>query len=626
MKALALPPSSRLRGRVAVALESTSTAVEASDTVAQGTADRPGQFVLPGVSITYDPSCTTIARVGAWVAISSAIDQSDMPRWVCGDTSAESTLDPSTLAQWLETFKRSRVNALAALRGPFSIIVIDLNERAVYLAVDRFAIRTLCYRLADGFIEFSDRADAIERGADNIIDPQSIYNYLYFHVIPSPRTIFSGIERVPPAHRVSVSRDGVRRERYWRPDFERRTTTPLPALKAEFLELVEGAVRRHAEHATLGTFLSGGTDSSTVAGMLRRVTGSAARTFAIGFDAEGYDEMEYARIAARHFGTDHTEYYVTPDDLVAGISEVAASYDQPFGNSSVVPAFLCARVARDKGVDKLLAGDGGDELFGGNTRYAKQRVFELYGRMPGPLRSAIVEPTLLESPLGRLPGLRKVASYVRQARTPLPDRLHTYNLLERVGRGSLFTRAFRDRVNEDEPELAQRATYADCDASSYVNRMLAYDWVYTLAENDIPKVIGATRLAGVDVGFPLLDEGLLEFSLGLAPDLKVRGIKLRYLFKEALRGFLPDAIITKKKHGFGLPFGVWAVRHDALRKFAADHVRSIGERGFIEPAFVRPLLEDYLPQHPGYYGELVWILMMLEAWLRHHAPNYKLEG
>ena len=127
----------------------------------------------------------------------------------------------------------------------------------------------------------------------------------------------------------------------------------------------------------LGCFLSGGTDSSTVAGTLKQVTGSAA-TFSIGFDAAGYDEMDYARIAAKHFGTDHHEHYVTPAELVSAIPKVAAHYDQPFGNSSAVPAYICATVARDHGVRKLLAGDGGDELFGGNTRYAKQKIFEAW--------------------------------------------------------------------------------------------------------------------------------------------------------------------------------------------------------------------------------------------------------
>ena len=224
---------------------------------------------------------------------------------------------------------------------------------------------------------------------------------------------------------------------WWNPVFEEHHHESFEPLRDEFRGLLRDATARQIEGANnIGCFLSGGTDSSTVAGMLTEVTGKPAQTFSIGFDAEGYDEMEYARIAARHFKTDHHEYYVTPDDLVTGIPVVAASYDQPFGNSSVVPAYYCAKAARDAGVDRILGGDGGDELFGGNTRYAKQRVFGTYDYVPRSLRRGIIEPLLLGSDaIGRLPVLRKAASYVEQARVPMPDRLQMYNLLGAAGAG-----------------------------------------------------------------------------------------------------------------------------------------------------------------------------------------------
>src|SRR6185436_7996996 len=147
---------------------------------------------------------------------------------------------------------------------------------------------------------------------------------------------------------------------------------PFGDLKEAFLASVCGAVRSAAADGPVGTFLSGGTDSSTIAGMLGEVTGEPARTYSIGFEAQGYDEMAYARIAARHFGTRHHEYYVTPADVADAIPRIAAVHDQPFGNSSAVPTYYCAKLAKEDGVDTLLGGDGGDELFGGNERYAKQ--------------------------------------------------------------------------------------------------------------------------------------------------------------------------------------------------------------------------------------------------------------
>src|SRR5207247_7465056 len=137
----------------------------------------------------------------------------------------------------------------------------------------------------------------------------------------------------------------------------------------------------------------------------------------------------------------------------------------------------------------------------------------------------------------------------------------------------------------------------------------------------LPKVLGATSLAGVAVGFPLLNDELVDFSLRLAPHLKVRGLKLRWFFKEALRGFLPDEILRKKKHGFGLPFGVWATTHPRLRDLARDSVRSLGQRGIVRVAFIDRLIDEYVPQHPAYYGEMLWILMMLEQWLAHRPTS-----
>jgi asparagine synthase (glutamine-hydrolysing) len=156
--------------------------------------------------------------------------------------------------------------------------------------------------------------------------------------------------------------------------------------------------------------------------------------------------------------------------------------------------------------------------------------------------------------------------------------------------------------------------------------MLAFDWRYTLAECDLPKVCGSAALAGVEVGFPLLDTALVDFSLRLPASYKLKGQTLRWFFKEALRGFLPDATLAKRKQGFGLPFGVWAVQNRELKALAADAMHGLAERNVVQKAFVDHLLAVHLPAHPGYYGELVWILTMLELWLRRHAGSRAMAG
>ncbi len=537
-----------------------------------------------------------------------------------GDTAlAEVARTQSLQAAWQAALAKGAASAAASADGDFAVCLRNESGR-VFMAVDRFAVHSLCYRIIDGQLHFSSRADelaALPPKAE--IDPQAIFDFLYFHVIPSPRTIFRGVHRLPAAHYALFEHGQLTVAPYWTPRFDEIARPDFNALAAEFRQLIQGAVASQLDGSKAACFLSGGTDSSTVAGMIGQAAGRPAATYSIGFEAEGYDEMEFARIAAMRFGTEHHEYYVTPDDLVRSIPAVAAHYDQPFGNSSALPAFYCAQMAREDGVTKLLAGDGGDELFGGNSRYAKQRVFGWYDSVPSALRSGLLEPLLERTPLGTLPLASKGRSYVEQAKVPLPDRMQMYNLLLRLGVGNVFEPDFLAQVNTGDPLRQQQAVWQQVQGASTLNRMLAFDWRYTLAEADLPKVCGTTSLAGVAVGFPFLDPALLAFSMRLPTDYKLNGLKLRWFFKEALRGFLPDEILTKKKQGFGLPFGVWANRHAGLRKLATDSLHSLAGRGIVRPDFITKLIKEHLPAHPGYYGEMIWILMMLEQWLQGHA-------
>ena len=518
-------------------------------------------------------------------------------------------------AAWKAVLATQPALGALAVRGDFAVGLVEPDGRA-RLAVDRFGVHSICWRVIDGRVHLAERADELAALPPRAgIDPQAVFDYLYFHVIPSPRTIFQGVHRLPAGH-VGVFENGrMSVNRYWTPQFDEPSHHRFDELAAEFRQRVQDAVAAQLDGSKPGCFLSGGTDSSTVAGMIKQVAGRAS-TYSIGFEAQGYDEMQFARIAAKRFGTEHHEYYVTPDDLVRSIPDVAAHYDQPFGNSSVLPAFYCAKMARDDGVTKLLAGDGGDELFGGNSRYAKQRVFGWYDNVPAALRRGVLEPLLLHTPLGALPLARKGRSYVEQAKVPMPDRMEMYNLLLRLGPATVFTPEFLAQVDAAAPLAQQREVWQAVPEASALNRTLAFDWRYTLTETDLPKVVGTTALAGVQVGFPFLDARVVDFSLGLPGAYKLKGLKLRWFFKEALRGFLPDEIIAKRKQGFGLPFGVWANRHEGLKRLATDSLHAIAGRGIVRRDFVETLLAQHLPAHPGYYGEMVWILMMLEQWLR----------
>jgi len=508
--------------------------------------------------------------------------------------------------------------------GTYAFAIVDTRTHAVFLAVDRFSVQTLCYRFDGKTLAFSDRADCVPGRGDEL-DPQALFDYLYFHMIPAPRTIFAKVRRLPAAHALLIDANGVKVFRHWPLDFDEDHREPFGAARESFRNLIRESITEEIRgHQHVGAFLSGGTDSSTVAGMLGKITGAPTEAYSIGFEAEGYDEMEYARIAARHFGCKHHEYYVTPSDLLASLPAVARHHDQPFGNSSALPAYYCAKLAQSDGCTKMLAGDGGDELFGGNSRYATQRFFDYYHRLPHGLRRMIEPMCGDDSVLRRIPGLRQATGYVRHSRLPMPERMQSFNLIMHLDPAKVLGEAFLSHVDLAEPAAHIRETWESCSAGSLINRMLAYDWRYTLADSDLPKVRGATDMAGIAVGYPLLSDRMTDFSMKLPPEWKLRRFKLRWFFKEALRGFLPDEIIAKKKKGFGLPFGVWAARDPALTKLAAESLQGLAARGIIREDFARKLVAEYLPQHPGYYGEMVWILIVLEQWLRQYVPNYTL--
>jgi len=535
---------------------------------------------------------------------------------------AELAKTQGSLAAWREKVAHNASTAAIGVQGNFAVALREPTGRT-FLAVDRFSIQTLCYRVDNGQLLFASRADEL-RDTTTDIDPQALFDYLYFHAIPSPRTIFKNVHRLPPGHYAIFDNGKLTVAAYWTPSFTEGQATSLDQKKIEFRQLLQDSVASQLDGTRPACFLSGGTDSSTVAGMAVLASNEPVATYSIGFDAQGYDEMAYARLAARHFKTRHHEYYVTPADLVRSIPMVASHFDQPFGNSSALPAYYCAKMACDDGVSKLLAGDGGDELFGGNSRYAKQRIFGWYDHVPGLLKTKLMEPLLKSPAAARFALTRKAVSYVEQARVPMPDRLQMYNLIMRLGVHEVLTPGLLAQVDLTAPLQLQRQVWHTAKNCSDLNMELAYDWRFTLAESDLPKVRGATCVAGVEVGFPLLDDRLLAFSQSLPSAAKLRGLQLRWFFKSALQGFLPEEIIRKKKQGFGLPFGLWANADTALKALATDSLNSLAERGLIRSDFIKTLLGQRLAEHPGYFGEMVWILMTLEQWLRAKAPSYRL--
>ena len=548
------------------------------------------------------------------------------PRW--GNTTLQQLADSTTPANALaQAYLQQGDNLLDNLHGSFSLIVIDHASNSLLAATDRMGQHPLYYATTDHGLVFGSCVSAVlaHPGIARRIEPQGIYDYVYFHMVPSPHSIFAGISKLPAGHMLhcqagsnNSAQRTVSATNYWQPAFKESCANSFESMGQRLQTELKNAVKQQLHSGeSVAAFLSGGLDSSSVTGMLAEASEQQAHAYSIGFSAEGYDEMAFARITAKHFGVKLHEYYVTPEDVVEALPLVAASYDEPFGNSSALPAYFCAKVAAENGVQHLLAGDGGDEIFAGNERYVKQRVFEAYQRLPGGLRRGLIEPLTRKLPSG-FPLASKANSYLDQANTPLPDRLQSYNFLHRHLPSEIFSDDFLQQVDTSAPIALQRHTYQLPEQAETLNRMLYLDWQYTLADNDLRKVSHMCALAGVDVSYPMLDDDLIRFSCELPSAWKIKGKDLRHFYKQSLTGWLPDETIHKKKQGFGLPFGVWMETHRPLQELAYDNLLKLKNRGFFRPEFIDHAIDLHRNQHAAYYGELVWILTVLELWMSNH--------
>lgn len=517
----------------------------------------------------------------------------------------------------LDAYLSRGVDFLVGLPEADTLLLIDTNQQRLMLATDPIGLSNIYYAEIAGGLIFGSSADFVVRHpqVSNAIAPQAVFDYIYLNHCPSPSTIYRQVKKLEGGQCLLYQNGRVSLKRYWLPIFHEQSCDLQQAGRELQQELID-AVRSMADtEDNTGAFLSGGLDSSSVAGALAKVFPGKAKTFSMGFDADGYDEIEYANIAVQRFNTRQHQYYVTPEDTVNAVPAIAAYYDEPFGNASALAAYYCAKLAKDHGVNRLLAGDGGDEIFAGNERYAKQMLFENYHRLPKFI-SAGLEATLNALPdviaKQKLPF--KAKRYIEQANAAMPDRLQDYNFLHRHAAADIFQADFLAEIDVAAPLRQFREDYWRPESASTLNRMLYLDWKNTLHDNDLVKVNRMCEMAGVEVCYPLLDRRILDLSCRIPSNEKLRGQKLRWFYKQAMTDFLPERIINKPKHGFGLPFGVWLKDHQPLKQLAYGAINDLKRREFFKSDFLDHAIEMHQSVHAAYYGDLVWMLMMLEFW------------
>ncbi|MFA5984833.1 MAG: asparagine synthase-related protein [Methylococcaceae bacterium] len=512
-----------------------------------------------------------------------------------------------------EGYAKYGKNLLKQIHGTFSFCLIEPDKNYALIAIDRLGIKPLAYYFQNGEFVFGSQLDQIiaHPNIKNDITPQALFSYLYFHMIPSPDTIYKAIYKLQPGEFVEVNDGKLNQGFYWQVQY---TSTPLSKQQCteQLHNQLQLAVKACQPNPQTGSFLSGGLDSSTVTGVYQHLSAETTQAFSIGFDAPGYDEMEYARATAQHFKVQLHEYYVTPADVLAAIPLIAQSYDEPFGNASAIPAYYCAKFARGHGMQQLLAGDGGDEIFAGNARYAKQKMFDVYSHVPTMFKH------LLEPVADRVFFLKKLQSYIEQAKLPMPGRMETYNFLHRTPLTEIFASDFLAQIDTELPLQNLRQTYNRAETNNLIKKMLFSDAKFTLADNDLRKVNRMCELAGMAVKYPMLQENMIEFAASIPSNWLMQGFELRSFYRQAMQGFLAKATLNKSKQGFGLPFGVWMASHQNLKDFAEANLLGIEKRGFLNPAYIKNLIKLHQQGDASYYGVMIWLLIMLEQWLVTH--------
>ncbi len=530
-------------------------------------------------------------------------------------------------ASLVDLYKREGSSFVKHLRGSFAVVLWDARLQKLILATDHFGTRPIYYWLGSNQIAFAPRISRLTTGREvrKVIEPNSLYFYLNHSFIPAPSTIYKDISRLEPGHTLEwKNRRGAVR-RYWDmvyledPGLDEKSAARR--LRDSLQDSVQFALRSGLIRTDeIGAFLSGGTDSSTLVGLMGQSRSSPIKSFSVGFHEEAYNEIYYARIAARHFNSMSHECFVRPEDALAAVSELSATFDEPFGNSSAIPTYFCLKMAKEAGVNVMFAGDGGDELFGGNERYITEKLFSIYQQIPRLIRCPLdygVELLPCRYPW------QKMKNYVRKANQVPTDRFFAYQLYFRDHAREFLTDDFRASLEMNFPIEVARRHYRRVGEVSPLNRLLYVDLKMAVADNDLFKVNRTAERFGIQIRYPYLDPRVGMVSGQIPANLKLKGWSKRYIFKRAFADLLPAEILVKKKHGFGLPTGEWLRRHAGFKDLARSLLldsRSL-QRGYFQRPAIEGLLKSHNEERSGYYGAHIWNFMMLELWHRTHADS-----
>ena len=523
--------------------------------------------------------------------------------------------------------------ATRRFNGMFAFAVWDREKRRLTLGRDRMGEKPLYYGTVNGCLLFGSELKALRAapGFAATIDRDALTLYLRHGYIPAPHSVYTGIRKLPPGHLLEIGPDGSGTPvAYWSALEAARAGLASPftgaeaEAQAELHALLREAVGLRLEaDVPLGAFLSGGIDSSLVVALMQEQRSDPVRTFTIGFTEQGYDEAPHAKAVAAHLGTAHTELYVTPDEARGVIPLIPAMYDEPFSDSSQIPTHLVSALAR-RDVTVALSGDGGDELFGGYSRYLLlDQLWTRLERVPMPLRRAGAR-ALLSVPTSRWDRMFGAAGPILPARA---RQAHPGDKLHKLAAGIGHTRAedvylqlvslWQDPgsivLGGREPITALTDPGVALDAEPLL-RAMQLDAVTYLPDDILAKVDRAAMAVSLETRVPLLDHRLYELAWRLPTSMRVRGGTGKWLLRQVLHSYVPAELVERPKMGFGVPIGSWL--RGPLRPWAEDLLdeRRLRDQGLLDPAPIRAAWEGHVT---GAVDEKyrLWAILVLQAWL-----------
>jgi asparagine synthase (glutamine-hydrolysing) len=518
----------------------------------------------------------------------------------------------------LGAYREWGIDCISRFRGMFAFAVWDADARRLFVARDRVGKKPLHYWIDRDGIAFASEPKAFlaDPGFTPEPEPAALSAYLNYQYVPSPLSAFKGVRKLPPAHYLLVEDGRVTVERYWKLSYAtKRHLTEAEACE-ELIERLHQAVRlRLISDVPLGAFLSGGVDSSAVVALMAGMIDSPVKTFSIGFDEQDYDELPYARLVARRYGTDHHEFVVRPD-AVEIFPRLVWHYNEPYADASAIPTYYLSQLAR-RHVTVALNGDAGDENFAGYRRYITPAPARRFDRLPRPLRQAVGGVARLSPAPGRSDSaLYRGRQWLRRlSDTPAGRYSRRVMIFEPDLKADMCEPAFLAAAGDAGAPTFLTDAFERSDAQDFVDTVLDVDVSYYLSDCLLVKVDIATMAHALEGRSPMLDHEFMAFAASLPSDLKLRGTDSKYIFKKAVRRFLPDEIIDRPKKGFSVPLERW-FRHE-LRDMSGDLLLDgrLSARGYFKPGAVQRLLEEHWRGTGSWHNHL-WSLLMLESWHR----------